>query len=87
VGVSVDEAFEGGRVLLSTQIPLGSAARAELRVEATLHYQTLGARFQAELARVSTPEMDRFQELLAQRGNPPEIVDRVELLLPPIGGD
>ncbi len=76
VGVPKDGSFTGGRARLNYVAPI---ARGDVTIEATLYYQTLGARFGAELAEAKTPEMQRFQELLRERGNAPEVVGRVSL--------
>ena len=50
--------------------------RIPLEVEASLHFQTLGARYAEEIFRFETPEVERFERMFRKVGNKTELVAR-----------
>ena len=80
VGVEGDESFRGGVDTAHYRLPLSTPG--PLRVEATLLYQPLGARWAAELLRYETPEVQRFAELYEQADARPEVLAEASLSIP-----
>lgn len=77
VGVDGDGDFTAGGDAVRYEVELPAGARPA-RVEATLLYQTLGARHAAEILQAATPEARELEGLLAASGNAPSLVARGE---------
>ena len=71
VGTGKDEDFKGGQdqVIYDVQVP---ADRGPFKVEAWLHYQTLGIRYAAELFQFTTREVTSFRRLYEATDRTPE---------------
>jgi hypothetical protein len=59
--------------------------RAPFQIEASLHYQVLGARYAAELLACDVPEMKEFAKLYATADARPELLDRAQTTVNPVG--
>jgi hypothetical protein len=75
-GTDGDEDFRAAGDVVDYAIDLPAGAARPLRIEATLHYQTLGARYAAELFRFATPEIRALREYLRRSEHPPEVISR-----------
>ena len=80
-GVAGDEDFTGGSDGLLLELPVPDAA-GPLRVELSLLYQTLGARWAAELLAYDTPQVREFAAYWALADRTPVTLARLELTVP-----
>jgi hypothetical protein len=81
VAVDEDDNFGEGMDTVRYEID-GVPERGALEVRASLFFQTLGARYAAELLAHDVPEMNRFAELYAEADPRPELLARVTKRLP-----
>ncbi|MCA9662967.1 MAG: hypothetical protein KC486_31810, partial [Myxococcales bacterium] len=74
VGVDGDPDFTGGGDVTRYRIA-APAASGPYRITAELCYQTLGARFAAELFAIDAPEVRAFERMFSRAERAPVIVD------------
>jgi hypothetical protein len=74
LGVATQAGAGEDRVEYGVTLPDG--ASAPTRIEATLLYQTVGARYGAELFRHETPEVRALRAVMPGPGSPPEVLAR-----------
>ena len=72
VGIEDDPDFQGGRDRVRYTLAL--AEQDVARIEVSLLYQTLGARWAAELLSWETPETKTFRRLYEQADRAPEVL-------------
>jgi len=83
VGTDGDADFRGGEDRVRYEIALdGAAADGPLAIEVELCYQTLGARWLAELETFDLPEVRTFTALLETADLRPVVLDRDVVLVP-----
>jgi hypothetical protein len=83
IGTTHDPNFLGGSDRVQVDLPLDAAlAGRELNVEVELLYQTLSARWAAEMFLYDTPQVARFRELYEAADRAPEILAAVSSTLP-----
>lgn len=80
-GVAADASFGAGGDTVTYEV-VAPAANGPFQVEATLLYQTLGARFADELFRYSTPEVEAFRAYYEAAQRTPEVVDEAVTTAP-----
>lgn len=74
IGTTHDDDFVGGSDRLDVLVDLPDGAQGPFRVEARLLFQTLSARWAAEMFTVDTPEVARFRELYESADLTPEVL-------------
>ena len=72
----------GGRDELTFRVPRAPAKEGPYRVEASLHYQVLGARYAAEILAHETEEMRSFRKLYNSADARPELLAETSVTLP-----
>jgi len=73
IGVEGDASFRGGADRVRFDLDLAGQT-GELTIEAALLYQSLSARWAAELLQVDTPEVKRFARMYAAADRAPEVL-------------
>lgn len=75
IGTTHDANFRGGNDRVQIDIPLHDGlAGQELRIEVSLLYQTLSARWADEMFQYDTPQVARFRELYELADRAPEVL-------------
>jgi hypothetical protein len=82
-GVGDDPDFVGGADVANYQWSLPLDAALPIRIDASLHYQVLGARYAAELLTFDTPEVNAFRALYEAADVTPITVGVAVTLWPP----
>jgi hypothetical protein len=82
-GVSDDPDFGAGGDIITYHIPVPSDVALPIELEASLHYQVLGARYAAELFTFDTPEVTAFRALYDAADLTPSIVSAAATTWPP----
>lgn len=72
--VAGDTDFRSGEDTVDYKIELPAAVAGPLKVEATLLYQTLGARYAAELFQFKTTEIRALRQYLKRSKHPPQVI-------------
>jgi hypothetical protein len=82
VGTSSDASFVGGGDTIGYRIELPASAKAPLRIEAELAYQTMSPRFADELFVAQTNEVQALRRMISQVGLAPESIASQSATIP-----